>query len=171
MEQSHGKARPALPRSKDVHLVRTERDPSAGRGANGRFGAGNRLSVGAGEKNAVKKLLGRHGSAGDAATIVRDAMRVFRGALRDLPSDGPIVRGLAGLYSRHIAVSAFFTSRADEAGLDDPGGQALLEIALRHGVRAERLAVTMTDLATKYAARQDRDPGGAPWLDAEGGPG
>jgi hypothetical protein len=157
IEQSHGRARPTLPRASDLQPIETEREPTAGRGPGGRFAPGNRVAVRQGEKAAVRKLLGRGAAEGDVAIVARDAVRLFHGALRDLPSDGSVVRSLAALYGRHAAVSAYLNAKADEAGLQTEAGAALLESAMRHGQRVERLAVTMLDVATRLAKTRDPD--------------
>jgi hypothetical protein len=169
IERSHGKARPTLPRSGDLPVVQSDRNPADGRGPGGRFAPGNRLSVGAGDKAAVRKLLGRRAAEGDVAVVARDAVRLFNGAVRDLPSDAPTVRTLASLYARHAAVTAYFNVKADEAGLETEAGQAMLETALRHGQRVERLAVTMLDVATRLAKRRPEDDRPGPWVEASGG--
>lgn len=155
IEQSHGKARPTLPRSSDLAPVETVRDPSEGRTEGGRFAAGNRTAVGAKWKNACKKLLGSYASENPegAAQVARDSWRLFTAAIRELPSDGAQVRQLAALAARHAAMSAFFTARAAERGLDTPDGIAFGNLASHHGQRAERLTVTTLDVATKMAAR------------------
>ena len=151
MERSHDKMRPSLPRSKELHVTETVGKPSEGRDVNGRASAGNRLAVGAGMKHATKKLLGKGATEGDAVVVARDGLRLFYAALRELPSDGAVVRTLAGLYGRHSAVSAYFTAKADASGLGTPDGVAWADAALRHGQRAERLAVTMLDVAARMA--------------------
>jgi hypothetical protein len=166
IEQSNGKARPTLPRAGALRVSETVRDPSEGRDADGRATAGNRLAVGAGQKHATKKLLGSGATEGDAALVARDGLRLFYGALRELPSDGAVVRTLAGLYGRHAACSAYFSAKADEAGLGTPDGVAWADAALRHGQRAERLSVTMLDVATALAAAA----ASRPRLDASGKP-
>ena len=157
IEHSHGKARPTLPRASDLQPIETAREPAAGRGPGGRFIAGNRVAVRAGEKHAVRKLLGKTASEGDVAVVAGDAVRLFNGAMRDLPSDGPVVRSLAALYARHAAVAAYLNAKADEAGVQTEPGAELLEVALRHGQRVERLAVTMLDIASRLAKKQDPD--------------
>jgi hypothetical protein len=148
--RSHGKARPELPRSRDLPAIASARDRTEGRLPSGRFAPGNRQSVRSGEKHAVKKLLG-DASDRDVSLVAHDAMRLHNGAIRDLPSDGPIVRSLAALYGRHAAVAGYANRQADGAGLDSEAGRMWLDVALRHGVRAERLVVTMIDVATRLA--------------------
>jgi hypothetical protein len=162
LEQSHGKRRPTLPRSRALAPVATARDRAAGRDADGRFLPGNRVSVRQGEKHAMRKLLGDAAAEGDASLVSRDALRLLNGAIRDLPSDGPVVRSIAALYARHAAAAGFYNAKADAKGLDSAEGIALADIALRHGQRAERLAVTMLDVSSTLA----RDASPAIDLDA-----
>lgn len=155
IEQSHGKARPTLPRASDLAPVETAREPSEGRAEHGRFAAGNRTAVGARWKNACRKLLGSfaEGNPEAAAAVARDSWRLFSATMRELPSDGAQVRQLAALGARHAALSAFFTARSADVGLDSDDGIRFGSIASQHGQRAERLAVTVLDIATKLAAK------------------
>lgn len=160
IERSHGKTRPTLPRSSDLPNVESERKPTDGRGPGGRFATGNRLSVGAGQKHAVKRLLGGSTlSDGDAAIVARDGLRALYAALRELPSDGAIVRSIGGIYGRHVALSAFCTAKAEALGLDTPEGVVWTDRATAHGQRAERLAVTMSDIASRHAKANARARG------------
>jgi hypothetical protein len=154
IQRSQGKARPQLPRSRDLPAIESARDRTEGRRTNGQFAPGNRASVRSGEKHAVKKLLG-DASDRDVSLVAHDAMRLHNGAIRDLPSDGPIVRSLAAFYGRHAAVAGYANRQADGAGLDSEAGRMWLDVALRHGVRAERLVVTMLDVATRLAVTRE----------------
>jgi hypothetical protein len=162
--RSHGKARPSLPRSAELRPIETAPDPSAGRGTHGQFARGNQISIRAGEKRAAKKLLGKGASEGDAAIVARDAQRAFRGAMRELPHDGQIVRSLAALYGRHLAASALYATKSDEAGPATDEGIRFAELALKHGARAERLSVTALDVAATLARAKPAAP--FPWLTA-----
>lgn len=152
IEQSHGKARPVLPRSSDLAAVEAERNPRQDRTEAGHFAPGNRLGVGARWKASIKKLLGR--TADDAITIAigRDAWRVYLATLRAMPCDAAPVRSLVALHARHVAVASYFTNKAAELGLESDKGLAFLEVASHHGQRAERTAVTALDVSTKLAA-------------------
>lgn len=156
LEQSHGKARPTLPRSSDLSEVQTVREPTEGRGDGGRFAAGNRIAIGAKWKASVKKLLGRTGDDSATEVVGRDSWKIYLATLRAMPSDAAPVRSLVALHARHVAVAGYFTNRAAEVGLDTKEGLAFLEIASHHGQRAERTAVTALDVATKLAASQAR---------------
>jgi hypothetical protein len=166
IEQSHGKARTTLPRSGDLRLVQADVKPTGQRGPGGRFAAGNRVGLGAREKNAVRRLLGREVGDEAALAVARDAARLFSALLRDMPSDAANVRQLVALQARHTALASFFGARAAELGIESEQGMAADERAMRHGQRAERLAVTSLDIATKLATkRKPSDLGPAPWLE------
>jgi hypothetical protein len=48
-------------------------------------------------------------------------------------------------------LAGFFVARAAQLGLDTPEGAAALEMSMRLDQRAERLAVTSSDIATRMA--------------------
>jgi hypothetical protein len=152
LERSHGKLRPGLPRSGDLAVVESDRKPSDGRSANGRFAAGNPIAKGARWKASIRKLIGRGASNEEAESVARAGFRLYCALLRELPSDGPSVRSLAALQARHAALAAHFTDRAGELGFDTKDGAAAIESATKHGQRAERLAVTTLDVSTRLAA-------------------
>lgn len=158
LERSHGKLRPTLPRASDLAPVEAERNPSEGRSAAGHFAAGNRLGQGARWKASIKKLLGKNADNAITKAVGADAGRVYLAVLRSLPSDAALVRTLVALHARHVAVAAYFTDRAAEAGLETEQGTKLLEIASHHGQRAERTAVTALDVATKLAKTTEAKP-------------
>lgn len=147
IEKSHGKARPTLPRASDLQSAESVGNRSDGRTAGGRFAGGNRLSVDARQKSTIKRMLGS--GAGDevALAVARDALRLFGGFMRDMPSDGFQVRELVALEARHAAVAGFWAARAAELGLDTPEGKEADDRAMKHGQRVERLAVTALDVA------------------------
>lgn len=159
IEQSHGKARPVLPRSSDLRPVEAEEKPSADRAPHGHFAAGNRLGLGARFTHTIKKALGAKAASGEALVVARDARRVFSHILGSLPSDAPPVRVLAVLHARHVALNAYFTTKAEAAGLETEEGQKLLEVADRQSQRAERVLVTCLDVATKLAKKSDSADG------------
>ena len=70
-----------------------------------------------------------------------------------MPSDGSTVRGLLALRARHEALAGFWHAKAGELGLTSDAGIAAADQALKHGTRAERLAVTALDVATKLAKK------------------
>lgn len=151
IESSHGKARPTLPRSSDLRVVETAPTPTEGRDPGGRFGAGNQIASGSRWRASIRKLLGKGATNEQAEAVARQAFRLYCALLRELPSDGPSVRVLAALEARHAALAAYFTDRAAELGFDCDAGAAALEQATKHGTRAERLAVTCIDVATRFA--------------------
>jgi hypothetical protein len=92
--------------------------------------------------------------------VARDARRVFAHLMRSMPSDAPPVRVLAVVHARHAALNAYFTAKAEEAGLDTDRGLKLLEVADRQSQRAERVLVTCLDVATKMAKKSDGNDAG-----------
>jgi hypothetical protein len=159
IEQSHGKARPTLPRASDLRPIEPEGKPSGERASHGHFAAGNRLGLGARFTHTIKKALGSKASTGEAQIVARDARRVFGHVMRSLPSDAPPVRVLVAIHARHTALNAFYTLKAEAAGLDTTEGLKLLEVADRQSQRAERVLVTALDVATKMAKKSDSSDG------------
>jgi hypothetical protein len=168
IEQSHGKARPTLVRASDLTAADTAPKPTDARTADGRFAAGNRAALAARFTATIRKALGSKAATGEALIVARDARRLFSHTLASLPSDAPPVRALLAIYSRHAALHAFYTLKAETLGLDTPDGLKLLEVADRQSQRAERVLVTCHDLARVHAEAKPRPPAGIPpWLDAE----
>lgn len=153
MERTKNKMRPSLPRASDLRPSATVEKPTDARDAQGRFAAGNRTAQGARFTHAIRKSLGSSEAKGEALIVARDARRVFGHVLRSLPSDAPPVRALLAIYSRHAALNAYFTVKAEAAGLDTPEGLKLLEVADRQSQRAERVLVTVHDLARVHAKK------------------
>ena len=144
--------RPALVRSSDLRPApETEAKPTAARDAHGHFAPGNRTAVAARFTHTVKKALGSKTSTGEARIVTRDARRVMSHILGALASDAAPVRVLVAIHARHVALNAFFTAKAEEAGLDTPEGMKLLEVADRQSQRAERVLVTAQDVARTCA--------------------
>lgn len=167
METSKGKMRPSLVRSGDVAAVDTVPERRRNHDAKGHVVAGNDLGRHRGMKMAVRRMLGgKDAPAGsDVAIVAADATRLFLRHLAELPNDGATVRSLVGLCSRHAALAAFYTAKADAAGLESERGIALAELASKHGMRVERLSVTAYDLSVKLAAKvRPEDLGPVPWL-------
>jgi hypothetical protein len=150
-ERSHGKARPTLPRASDLHPGDAGPKPREGRTPGGHFAAGNRLGVGARWKATLKKALGSTASVGETGIVAADAQRVMSHVLRSLPSDAAPVRVMVAIHARHVALNAYFTAKAEAAGLDTEAGLALLAVADRQSQRAERVLVTCHDLARVHA--------------------
>ncbi len=160
IEQSHGKARPTLPRASDLRPAEPDTKPIDARGAHGHFAAGNRTGLGARFVATIKKALGpKIAGTPEGKVIVRDAKRVFGHTLRSMASDAPPVRALVAMYARHYALNAYFTAKAEEAGLTTPQGLKLLEVADRQSQRAERVLVTAQDLARIHAEQEERTRG------------
>jgi hypothetical protein len=150
-ERSHGKVRPTLPRASDLTPVESSTNPTADRDAGGRFKPGNQVSVGNRFKRTLRKVLGDKASSGEAGIVAADARRVFSHILRSLPSDAAPVRALLAVHARHLAMHAYYAARAAAAGLDTEAGLAFLEVADRQSQRAERVLVTVHDLARIHA--------------------
>lgn len=168
IEVSHGKARPTLPRSGDLAAV-VDADPerAGSRDGLGRFSSGNVVGRGRGWKRAIASMLGRAAADPIAQRVADDAWRVYAQSLRELPSDGAIVRGLAASRARHVALEGFWSARAVSLGLSGDDGLAAQEVATRHGQRAERLAVTLLDVASRLAKTRDAQEGLTnPWIAA-----
>lgn len=151
IEQSHGRARPTLPRSSDLPKVETVPNPTVGRGPGGLFAAGNPHGKHARERHALKKLLGPRVGDEIAMMVARDARKLFAACLRELPHSGANVRAIVAMQARHSALAAYYTARAAELGLDTPEGAEADDRAMKHGQRAERLAVTALDISTRLA--------------------
>src|ERR1700733_14214048 len=128
IEQSHGKARPSLPRASDLVPPKADAKPPQGRTSGGHFAAGNRIGIGARGKATLKKALGNPAADGDVGVVASDAQRVMAHVLRSLPSDAAPVRVLAGIHARHVALNAYYTRLAEVAGLDTAQGLKLLEV-------------------------------------------
>lgn len=165
-EHSQGKERPALPRSKDLAIVPAP-ERSRNHGEGGRFVPGNAAGRGKGWKAALRKMLGRETADAIATVVAEDAFKIFAATIREMPSDGVLVRGLVAQKARHDALAAFWTAKSVDAGISTPEGIAAADHATKHGTRAERLAVTALDVATKLAKQPRRDASDAPWLEAD----
>jgi len=154
LEHSHGKARPTLPRSSDLRLVEregAEGERPAWRGADGRVGPGNTLGTDRGLRMDIARMLGRAATTVEAASVHREALRVYRSALRGLSVSSELVRRSAARVARHCALESFYASKAIDAGLDTEQGQRLDQRASYHGERAERCTVTLLDVAGALA--------------------
>jgi hypothetical protein len=168
IERSHGKARPTLPRSAELSVVEADPERAGNRLEGGRFAPGNVVGRGRGWKRAVTKMIGREVDDPIASAVAHDAWRLFAAGIREMPSDGPTVRSLMAQKCRHDALAGFWTAHAVAAGLATPAGIEAQRQATLHGQRAERLAVTALDIATKLAeARRLAAPAAhrAPWLE------
>lgn len=156
IEQSHGAARPTLPRSSDLATVpEAERVPTEGRDANGRFASGNPWAGGAKWRSLIAEGLGRE-LEGKAGELGRRAHRLFRAFLADMPVDCANVRSLVAQRARAAALADAYALRGAELGLDTTEGGKALSEALKWDQRAERLAVTALDVATKLAVQAKR---------------
>jgi hypothetical protein len=164
LEQSHGKRRPTLPRSRALAPVATARDRRAFRDEGGRFGSGNVASRGRGWKRAIIRLLGRDAALADpdANRVAEDAFKIFRESLAELPHDGATVRALVARKARHESLESYWSARA-LAKLGTPEGVEAEQQATLHGQRAERLCVTAIDVATRLAQARPAPAWPAAW--------
>ena len=179
IEHSHGKARPTLPRGGDLQQLpasATDRERSRSRQPDGRFAHGNDAARGRGWKRAISRMLGRavEGLDEHAQLVADDSWRTFCATMRELPVDGPTVRGLAALGARHAALAAFWHARAASVGLATDEGIQAQEMAMKHGQRVERLTVSMLDaarvLGKSRSARGDVVPPGFELVDGTDAP-
>ena len=164
-ERCRGKARPTMMRASDLTRPDDPKKPdtdgerSGARDHQGRFAPRNRSALGSGLIRATKKLVGTREAKGDARIVARDARRIAAHVLRAFPSDAAPVRVLVALHARHVALNAYFTVKAEEAGLDTERGLELLTVASRESQRAERTLVTAQDMARVCADTAARNRG------------
>ncbi len=151
-ERSKGKMRPSLVRGSDLRPAETDTKPTDQRAVHGHFAVGNRSAVEARFKHTVKRSLGTSGD-GEVGIVASDAKRIYLHVLRSFPSDAPPVRVLVAIHARHAALHAYYTVKAEQAGLTTPEGMALLAVADRQSARAERVLVSAQDMARACANR------------------
>jgi len=153
LEHSHGKARPTLPRSRELAVLPTDGKPNRSRDARGRFTGLDSPSNGRGWKQLIGRMAGRE-LKGEAAELGRAAWRLYLAQLEELPHTGPNVRSLVAAQARSAILSARYAQRAAELGLDTLAGRAALDMSAKLDARAERLAVTALDIAIRLAKAQ-----------------
>jgi len=158
IEQSRGKARPTLPRSSDLAAPEAVGEPSGVRDSHGRFAPKNGIGAGARWKHLLAESLGRD-LAGEAGQLGREAYRLYRSFLSDLPVDCSSVRALVVARARAAVLSARYVRRGAELGLDTEAGAACLGEALKWDARAERLAVSSLDISTRLATVARKNSG------------
>ena len=150
IEQSHGRARPTLPRASDLADLPTERVAHGKRDQRGRFVGGNDLATGRG----WKAILRRHVTGalkGETEPLAREAWQLYQSMLRELPCDCASVRQLVAARARAAVLSARYALLAAERGYETDDGTAALEMSTKLCQRAERLAVTSLDISTRLA--------------------
>ena len=140
LRTEHSKLRLASPRLKDVTPAPSVREPSEGRTEGGRFAPGNRASVGHGWKATIRKGLGAGVDDAVVTELVRDAVKVYLGVLRSLPSDGPLVRSEAAAHARRAVLAGYFANEAARVGLLTADGRALVELSTKQDQAASRHA-------------------------------
>jgi hypothetical protein len=163
IERSKGRARPTLPRSSDLAVPEAGEKRAGGRDENGRFAAKNPWGAGARWRHLIADGLGRE-LPGEAGELGREAHRLYRALLDDLPVDCPSVRSLVAQRARAATLASRYARLGAERGLDTAEGAEALDRAQKWDMRAERLAVTSLDVASKLAAvARERKP-----IDAHG---
>lgn len=155
IERSHGRARPTLPRASDLPVELPADERSAQRDASGRFTSGNGIGNGRHWKRVLARQLGTD-LAGEAGELGRDAWVLYRALLSELPIDCASVRQLVAARARAAVLSARYARRAAETGLDTDEGVLALEMSVKLDARAERLAVTSLDIATRLVGKTGR---------------
>lgn len=158
LQNREGKLRPTLPSSSDILVPATVGEPAGQRGACGRFASSNGIARGAGWKHQVAESLGR-GLKGEAGELGRDAYRLYRAFLAELPYDCATSRALLAERARDTVLSARYGRRAAEVGLDTPEGREALRMAIALGARAERVAITSLDISVRLAKSAGPKPG------------
>ncbi len=150
IETSHGSARPTLPRSSDLAVPETVGEPSGVRDARGRFASANGIGRGARWKHLLAESLGRD-LTGEAGQLGREAYRLYRSFLADLPCDCASVRAMVAARARAAVLAARFARKAAEVGLDSAEGATALAEAARWDARAERLGISSLDVSARLA--------------------
>jgi hypothetical protein len=151
IEDSHGAARPTLPRSRNLATVESVPSRTKGRDANGRFASGNPYSGEAKWRSLMARTLGRD-LQGEAGKLAQEAYRHYRAYLADLPCDCASVRSLVAQRARAATLAARYALRGMELGETTELGAQCLAEALKWDQRAERLAVTSLDVSSKLVA-------------------
>jgi hypothetical protein len=151
-----GKLRPQPARLKDV--AKRSANGAVNHDKKGRFAAGNTAAGDRRLKVAIKRQLGREATGEAVERLYRDTKSVFLALVRSVGSDAPAVQDTLARRARWGVLSAWYSLRAVELGLETKEGQACLELALKLDARAERLDVTALDLANKLDSASPVDP-------------
>lgn len=153
-ERSQNKMRPSLPRVSVLGKVPAAPSRSAAeREPDGRFRPGNATARHGGEKAAAKRLLGD-----SADPVAREASKLARGMLRDLPGAGASVRAVIFMAARATAQSSYYAKEAAAAGLVTERGLALADRAASESKRAERLLVTAFSAQKALVSSEPKEP-------------
>jgi hypothetical protein len=166
LERSKGKLRPTLPRSSDLGTPGPVDERRRNHDAGGRFAPGNEAGRGRGWRSQIRKGLQPQASTPEVERVFRDAWGLHCQFMRELPFTGAQVSQPTAARARWAALSQYYVNRAAEVGLETDTGRQFIELAMRLDQRAERLAVTSFDLATKLAEATKRTPASVPWLTA-----
>lgn len=147
----HGKARPQLPRAKNLPAQLTAAEPIQGRDQSGRFAPGNGVATDRGIKALLKRQLGKHADDAEVQALYRETRIQFLAELARMPSKAPQVQRDLCARARWSALSARYVAQAAAIGLDSPEAQKLVELAMKLDARAERLGVTALDNSKRLA--------------------
>jgi len=153
-ERSHGAMRPSLPQSYELPAaIEPVRSRTEGRDAAGRFVSGNPWAPGNRWRQLIAEGLGRHTQHDSdvARDLSRRAYRYFRSFLRDLPIDSATTRSLTAQRARAAALADFYGLEAARLQLTSAEALKAAEAAAKWCQRAERLAVTTLDIASRLA--------------------
>jgi hypothetical protein len=131
--------------------------PTEGRDASGRFASANPWAGAAKWRALIADGLGRD-LPGEAGELGKRAYRLFRAFLSDMPVDCASVRSLVAQRARAAALADRYAMLGMQAGEATEAGTAALAEALKWDARAERLAVTSLDIATKLAVVARKHP-------------
>jgi hypothetical protein len=152
IRRGQGKVRPELPRRRELHVVAAAPEAKEGRDASGKFAPGNGVARDRGWRTALGRVLGHELTDASMRRVANDSWRLHGAIVKELPSDGVIVRGIVVTLAMHTACMGYWSALALDLGLSTAEGQAASERARIHGTRVERLSVTALDLASKLAA-------------------
>jgi hypothetical protein len=155
---SNGAMRPSLPHSSDLATVpHPVVSPTVGRDHAGRFASANPWAGAAKWRSLIADGLGRD-LPGEAGELGKRAYRLFRSFLADMPVDCASVRSLVAQRARAAALADRYATLGMTLGEATEAGTAALAEALKWDARAERLAVTSLDIATKLAVVARKHP-------------
>jgi hypothetical protein len=156
---THNAARTEGEREKDVPVCLVEQafetaeQPTDGRDARGQFTAANRAAAGSGFKAQIRRSLGDPDDP-TVGQLVRDALKMYRGLLRALPYQGPLVRPLVAAQCRHSVLGTHYANLAAKAGLDTPAGMKLSDKAGYHDGLSGQFSTRAWDRAVRMAAAE-----------------
>jgi len=160
IEQSHGKARPTLPRSRELFVTGKDPDQSNGSTEKGPFAPAHGRKFRKGRWSAFfAEALGRDVDSPGAREIGRKAWKLYRGYLAELPCVTVSTRSLCAARARAATLADFYASLGTRSGPHTEKGATWLGEALKWDQRAERLTVTCLDVSARQArTARERQP-------------